>query len=500
MKTPSRCSAPLSPAGRHRGIRARGSVLIVALILAAIIAISLTSFLKLALNASKLSNRSFYSDGAQNLVDTGIEQSLWSLNNSTWTSANFAARSGYTNQYQGTFPSSSTYYSFSAGVKGQVKVWVDNSTSTPHAVAKATVTLNDGSTFVKMAEAYMRKRSYFSNGLVARDTLNFVGNVAIDSWVSNSDTTSTGDDVAYSAGIARDHGQIASLRTTVDSTPSISIGNADVYGYAAISTNDISDLSVGATGRLGAFGTGNHVIDTTRVTYDFTTNFPDVSAPTTTSLDHSYNIGTINGSKTLPVAGDLPNTADGKYYYTVPSIGIAGGDTITITRGKNVVLTVSGDVSATGNSEIDIQPAAVVSGTPVAAASLTMYAGGNVTMTGNGVVNGSSSTPNSTTAFQLYGTRSAADTAISGMQSFTIKGNGYLAGIVYAPNANVTVTGNGDTYGAVVANRVFMNGNGNFHYDESLANIQSSNIWSVVKWRELNSPTDRSAYSSQLSF
>lgn len=469
----------------------RGSVLIVTLIFAAIIAATLTSYLTLAGNAAKMANRSFYMNGAQNLVDTGLEQAMWSLNNTTWTTAGFTARSGYAGQYQATFPSSTTYYNFSQGVRGQVKLWIDSSGSTPHAVAKATVTLGDGSQLIKMAEAYMQKRSYFANGLVAKQTLTFVGNVSIDSWNSHSDTTSTADDVAYSAGVARDGGKIASLRTTV---ASIAVGNADVYGYAAVGGNTIADISVGSTGRVGPYGTGNGVIDPTRVTYDFTTNFPDVSAPATASLDHSYTIAAITGNKTLPVAGDLPNTSDGKYYYSVPSIDIAGSDTITITAGRNVVLTVTDTtgttVKAAGNSEIDIPTTS----------TLAMYVTGNIAITGNGVVNGSSTTPNPTTSFQLYGTRTAAATATLGMQDFNIKGNGYLAGIVYAPNANVGVGGNGATYGAVVANQVSMNGNGNFHYDESLANIASTNIWSVSKWRELTSLSDRNTYTTQLNF
>jgi hypothetical protein len=477
----------------------RGSVLAVALILAAVIAVSLTSYLKLALNASKMANRSFYSDGAQNLVDTGLEQALWSLNNSTWTG--FTARSGYSGQYQGTFPSSSTYFNFSGGVKGQVKIWLDTSTSTPHAVALSTVTLADGSTLIKEAEAYMQKRSYFTNGLVARSTLTFVGNVSIDSWNSHSDTTSTADDVAYAAGVAHDGGKIASLRTTVSS---ISVGNADVYGYAAVGGSSIADISVGATGRVGAYGAANGYIDPSRVTYDFTTNFPDVSAPSSGGLTHSYTIAAITGSQTLPVSGDLA-AADGKYYYYVPSIDIAGHDAITITAGTNVVLTVTGTtgttVHASGNSEIDIQPAVVSGGvTTTPAASLAMYVAGDISITGNGVVDGGSTAPNPTTSFQLFGTRSASAASVSGMQSFDIKGNGYLSGIVYAPNANVGVGGNGATYGAVVANQVSMNGNGNFHYDESLANITSSNIWSVSKWRELTTQSDRSTYSTQLSF
>src|SRR3954470_18949965 len=92
----------------------RGSLLIVTLLFAAIIAISITSYIKLALNASKIANRSFYLDQGQNLVDTGLEHALWCLNNSNaWGTGGFTARSGYANQYQGTYPSSSTYFTLS---------------------------------------------------------------------------------------------------------------------------------------------------------------------------------------------------------------------------------------------------------------------------------------------------------------------------------------------------------------------------------------------------
>src|SRR5215207_3372902 len=108
--------------------KSRGSALIVALIFSALLAISITSYLKLALNAGKLANRSFYLNAAQNLVDTGMERAIWSLNNeylyaspANWTTGSFTARAGYTNEYQGTFPSANTFYTLSGGAKGQVK-------------------------------------------------------------------------------------------------------------------------------------------------------------------------------------------------------------------------------------------------------------------------------------------------------------------------------------------------------------------------------------------
>jgi hypothetical protein len=481
----------------HSPRRDRGSLLIVTLMFAAIIAISITSYLKLALNASKMANRSFYLDQAQNLVDTGLEHAMWSLNNSSnWSGGGFSAWSGHTNQYQGTLPSASTYFTFSGNVKGQVKMWVDNSTSTPHAVAKSTITLGDGTTFVKMSEAYMQKRSYFANGLVARNTLTFNGNVSIDSWISHADTATTTDDVAYSTSVKRDSGKIASLRTTVGS---ITVGNADVYGYAAVGGNSISDISVGSTGRVGPWGVANGTIDTSRITYDFTTNFPDVGSPSTGSVSTSYTLTAITGTTSLPrtnPGGHITDNpaADGKYYYFVPSIDIAGSDNINIIAGASVVViatqTTGTAIKAAGNSAINIP----------ATSALTMYTAGDVSITGNGVVNGTSTVPNPTTSFQLFGTRTAAATVASGMQSMSIKGNGYLSGIVYAPNADVVVTGNGDTLGAVVANSVDMHGNGSFHYDESLANIASSDLWAVSKWRELSTSTDRATYATQLNF
>ncbi|HTJ79573.1 MAG TPA: hypothetical protein VL357_11310 [Rariglobus sp.] len=461
----------------------RGSVLIVALLFAGLIAISLTSYMKLALTSSRLANRSFYGNAAQNLSDTGLEQALWSINNNTWTgTAGFTARSGYANQYQGTFPSSTTYYTFSQGVKGQVKVWADNNSTTPHAVAKAIITLGDGTTLIKEAEAYLSKRSYFTNGLVAKNTLTFVGNVAIDSWNSKP----AGTVVPYSSSVDADNGKIASLSVQV---ASISVGNADVYGYASVGGNSIADISVGSTGRVGPYGTANGVIDPTRVTYDFTTNFPDVTPPTTSG----YTIAAITSATTLPISGNLP-AADGKYYYSVPSITLNGHDTISITAGADVVITVTNttgtSVQASGNSEIDIP----------STSTLAMYVAADVSMTGNGVVNGTSTVPNQPLAFQLYGTRSATTAASVGQQAIAIKGNGYLSGVVYAPNANVDVNGNGDTYGAIVCNQASMNGNGNFHYDESLATSLSTSAWSVSKWRELSTASDRNTYATNLNF
>src|SRR5687768_17393717 len=128
----------------HQFKSERGSVLLVALIFAAVIAISLTSFINLSLSAGKMANRGFYLNAAQNLVDAGIERTIWALNDerlhpspANWTGASFSEVTSGT-EFRGTFPS----YTLSGGATGEVKVWAlfDSVTKMWHVVSKGTVT------------------------------------------------------------------------------------------------------------------------------------------------------------------------------------------------------------------------------------------------------------------------------------------------------------------------------------------------------------------------
>ena len=48
-------------------------------------------------------------------------------------------------------------------------------------------------------------------------------------------------------------------------------------------------------------------------------------------------------------------------------------------------------------------------------------------------------------------------------------GKAYFA--LYAPAANISISGNAVIYGAIVGNEVSMNGNGAVHYDKALESI-----------------------------
>ena len=472
----------------------RGSVMLVALIFAAILAIALTSYLKLSLGAGKLANRSFYFNAAQNVADTGLERVLWALNHehlypspTHWSTGGFTARSGFSNEYQGIFPSSGTFYTLSGGAKAQVKVWVGDFVSgsqTWRAVAEATITLGDGTTLTKMSETYLQQRAWGDRGMVSRNGMQFNGSIRVDSWNSHSDTTSTADDVPYSAGISTAEAQIASPEL-------IALQNADIYGYAAIGTDDLSGISVGATGRLGGFSTANGVIDTTRVTYDFTASFPDISAPANAGSTGGYALPAITSDLLLPRTGDV--STGGVYYYYAPSAALNASKTINIgsTAAAKVTIVFSGNVTMGGTSQIIINPDS----------SLKIYTAGDFVMGGStGIQNGNGTTPNLPVFFTLLGTRTETQTVTSGMQDITLRGTNYLSAVIFASNANLVVNGGPHVYGSLVGNRVEMGGNGEFHQDLSLAGVRTSGLWKLLKWRELVTASERAVFASHFAF
>ncbi len=511
----------------------RGSVLITAAMAAIVIAIILVSALQLGHQSMKLANRSFYANAAMNLTDTGLEQALWSLNQSNWTGAGFSERTGYSGQWQGTFPGASTTYAFQGGVTGQVKVWADTSGSRPHAVARAAITLFDGTQIVKWAEAYMQNRSYFSNGMVAKDTITFSGNNAeVDSWNSDPDgDPSTPFQPYIGSGPnknSHDDGRVASTSVHVDA---VNVSNANIYGYVAVGGSSINDISVGPQGMVGPYGTPNATIDTTHVTYDFTQNFPDVTAPTETDLTPTNTRETLTPSNTNTIAAitgsiTLPRTnashaiidvvaEDGTYYYYVPDISLTGNASAS-------TLQIAGPTGANGQPA-PVKVVIMVQNTMTSVgisghgginiannSALTMYAAGPVSIAGNGVSNGvydptqplsATNSPNQPKNFQFYGTKPASETPP--YQSVTIAGNGVLSGVVYAPNATLEMKGggnNGQVLGAMVGNTISLTGNSVFHFDESLKNLGGSTKWAMTQWIELSSAADRQQYAAEFEF
>jgi hypothetical protein len=77
-----------------------------------------------------------------------------------------------------------------------------------------------------------------------------------------------------------------------------------------------------------------------------------------------------------------------------------------------------------------------------------------------------------------------------------ISGSGALGAVVYAPNAEVAINGNGDVMGAIVANKVSLTGAAAFHYDEALTAYYDHQPFAIARWRELTTAAARARWES----
>jgi hypothetical protein len=189
----------------------------------------------------------------------------------------------------------------------------------------------------------------------------------------------------------------------------------------------------------------------------------------------THSAGQISGSKsamdeekdmtcvTCPGGGGSGSglTSFNAGIYNFPSIALsAPADEWTING--DVIFCVSGSINIAGQGEIAIS----------AGSSLKIYVSGNVHLAGRGVTNNTGLPEN----MQLYGTSTCGAVNIAGQNAFY--------GAVFACNADVLLSGQGDVYGAICGNTIDISGNGSVHYDEALNKISAANADDVeiVTW------------------
>lgn len=462
---------------RSRKYNERGAVLFVALILSAVLAISLTSYITLSRTSFNISNRALYNNAAMNLAENGLEEAMYTINKNIaddtndwtgWQSISVGGKAAYGRTWSG--------ITFEQNAVGEIRTMVldPNSSSTRTIVSWAKIQLGNGGTPIeKWVEVDLGTTSKFANGLVAKDSIWFKGNQAsVDSWNSerNDDGTLRGSPVPYSSAEANDRGSVGSISVSVDA---ILVQNADIWGYAATGG---AQPQVGPNGLIGPYGTTAGTKNPDHVSTDFTADFEPEPQPT-----GGTSIAPITGATTL-----------GNGTYSLASISLSGnGATLTISG--NVVLHITADegddaISVTGQGGIVIAPGG----------SLIIYTKGDINLAGNGVMNGGSTmaTANQPKNFQIWGT----STSTSPLQDISIAGNGVLSGIVYAPNATVDINGNGDVMGSVVANDITLTGNAKFHYDESLADLDDDSPFRVTKWKELTTAAARTSHRNNMTW
>lgn len=475
----------------------RGSVLLVAMIFSTVLAIGLGSYLAMATSALGMSRRSFTANEAMNVTEAGLEQALWAFNLAndqnaaggtvtawnSWTIIGSTARKTFTN------------FNLSNGCTAVVQAVVRDYNSPglpqPIVICKATVTPSSGPAIVKMVQVKLSRRSLFAVGMVGRTGVEFRGNKAtVDSWNSNPNGLTPSPNYPYNSVNAprRANGSVSTGSLNAD----VSVGNADIFGYVSVAAPTSDNIKLGPQGRIGGFTAGAGTIEAGRVAANFVEDLPVPRAPTATWIAYMENGNNrITNSTILPTDADITaNRGVSRlgvttYYYSVQSISTSGN--LAVRPGYNVALRATGignAVSISGSGEISVG----------AGGKLAVYTSGDVSISGNGAANASGTT----TGFEIWGTATTVG------QKISIKGKGgSLTGLVYAPNADVTINGDGYVAGSVVANSIRVANNAEFHYDESLITHGSAGSltpFRASRWNELRSAADRSAHAATFNF
>jgi len=505
----------LSPASSRRG-----GTLLITLVLLGFVALSLSSFFLLTQSEYNSSQRSLVWNKSVVLAEAGVEDALTLINKfqgqfgamSNWTASAAGDHWDSTNQalYRSlyTWPATNgTIYHVQRSPDseaGYYDVYVNSgqggTNSGPSILSIGTALwtsrgVGGGSTSDGFAVSYKgnpvrkifvktQRDALIKGNLAAVTTVNFKGNnVTLDSfdsgdphhsdWQTNMTYQGTnyyglcpGNPTAASndPDITEPYKRKDNAYVTTDGTV-INNQNANLYGYA--NTAPGGTVTVGAQGSIGdvswvplAGAQPGHVLNDMNVT------FPSVVLPT--NFNSAVTVSKQNGSSAFNNGSFTFSyvITNGSGYYKIDN---QVKDPIYI-RGTNVFLYLPNGLNFNGNANNSTMWVETNS-------NVIIYTGGAIDTSGNtGINNIAQYAP----SFAIYG--------LPGCTSLKLAGQGNIVAYVYAPQASLTMGGNGGTYAAVGAFTVHdiqLNGSMDFHYDEALQVLAPNRGFIPAVWQEV---------------
>ncbi len=427
------------------GRKNEGSVLLVALFVAAIGTYIVTTFLRAAILEAEISERDFCKLSALNLAEAGAESAVLAANESNWTgwtlSGNDATRA-------------LAPIDIGSGMTGNVTVQVQDKDFDPSIISESRINLDSGISIRRQIEVELRPRSLFASGAVARDWVYFykgsssTNTVRVDSYDSA--------DGPYDPFLNRkDGGSVGGDRIYCHSK-----SRARIYGYLGVGNGN--SYSLGTNGKLYGTGTAPGVkIDTERLATDFGASFEDEAHPG----------GGVSWSNPGTSVINLGNTA-------VPEIYRISGD---MTINSSQTLRIKGDVTLIIGDDFSVYGRLVVR----PEGELNVYVRDDIRTNYSTRIRNQTESPEKLRIFS---------TAINdSMAYFRFKGSGSLYLTIYAPRAYIDFYGNGTSgnlYGSVIGRKIVFRGNFKLHYDEQLKSFAGDGpTYTIEQWRELG-PTE----------
>lgn len=417
---------------RHN--REQASVLMTGLIISLAVGITLASYLVLVSNRYRMTVRSMDWNKAMPVLEAGIEEALThahddfsNLTLNGWVAGSLSGQ-----------PVFSKFRTNSDGSYFWAAIVTNGYFTNPIVYSSGFVPMPMERGYIcRTVKVATSRPPQFANAVAATGSINFNGNNGyVDAY--NSCNGAYGGTNAHAS---------TAIATSYNGSPAINMGNANVYG--TLSTGAGGSITVGPNSAIGDSSwvsnhTGIESASYTNATDNQT--FPSNSLPANllTALGPSAS---TNGA-TMLTGGN----------YQMSSLSSGSSNNPVIISG-NTTLYVSGNVSISGTGDIEIQPGA----------SLTLYVAGNTSISGKGIVNDNSSPEN------------LSYIGLAGNTSIAFSGQATFYGTINAPQADFSMVGNADVFGAAIVKSFTNSGNASFHYDQCLGLL--GNLI-VTSWQE----------------
>jgi Putative Ice-binding-like adhesive domain len=404
--------------------QSEGSFLVGSLIFAILFAMALGGYLTLVEHEDQMVNRSQCWNASLAMAEAGVEEALAQVNASP---SDFSANGwGKSGGDYGPMARDLTGGSYSVSI-------VPGAIPAIYSTGYVTVPIT-GNVVSRVVKVAIQDLPLFNVALGAVDNINMNGNgIATDSWNSHSSTLSNNGQ--YDSSRTSTNGSVASVQGLIN------IGNHTIDG----------NMYLGPTASYNNSGTVDGTIYT-----DYNVQFPNAVLPT---VDSSGNV--VTWFTAAPVGGNYNFDTPGNYTVNTSA-------SITVQPGVAVTLHVTTQ---------DFSPASItILGGMTNSGTVYIYQdSGTATLSGNASTGG-----NRPDNFYYYG--------LPGVTSITLSGNSTFIGVIYAPEAQLTLNGGGNANnleGAAIVNQVTLNGHYDFHYDESLATNGPSRGYIPISWQEL---------------
>ena len=408
--------------------RKSGSVLVLVLLVVLISFITGTGLLALGTQSRVASINQVQDMMARSAADAGLERAIQEIDNTmtagTWSDSVTPSISNAALPFSDSIYSVKTAYDTTDGYR---ITSVGTNRNRTHSI-----------------NATLRLKSLFEYAILLKETLILKSGTTIDGYDSR-------DPSITDVGL-----QIATVSTSPDQI--ILNMNTTVEGEVLAGVGSDTDAVIKD---LGA---------TTEGKFNLVEEppFPQITAPLLAPMGTGIAVKGATSVITPADSGKYTNIRVEQFSEKIKGTTYTDYGTLEVSGGE-VVLHVTGDIWLGQGCEILVKDDS----------TLILYVDGDITCGNDGGI-GYSGSPEDPSHVQLYATG-------TGEQDFDLKAKDKWSGVVYAPNADITIFAKGDVYGSFIADSLEFKADGNMHYDAALSEVAVDEIgvrFVLNRWNE----------------